>query len=172
VIRPNLEVRSYLPSTKFLYRMFSGGNTSAWEKFSRVGRTMWYGHTYDFSQIYQDNHYKRSGARPITKIKIGQPGSQKLAWGDPNFNQGRYVHPNYSFTSCLSLLNKRNICFNLVLEILFIPSLWKWWMVAKLKLCKNLVHIFVLYAFLNLLVYFETRAWNKTLWEENAYDQI
>jgi hypothetical protein len=31
-------------------------------------------------------------------------------------------------------------------------------MVAKLKLCKNLVHIFVLYAFLNLLVYFETRA--------------
>jgi hypothetical protein len=26
-------------------------------------------------------------------------------------------------------------------------------MVAKLKLCKNLVHIFVLYAFLNLLVY-------------------
>jgi hypothetical protein len=28
-------------------------------------------------------------------------------------------------------------------------------MVAKLKLCKNLVHIFVLYAFLNLLVYFE-----------------
>jgi hypothetical protein len=45
-------------------------------------------------------------------------------------------------------------------------------MVAKLKLCKNLVHIFVLYAFLNLLVYFETRAWNKTLWEANAYDQI
>jgi hypothetical protein len=29
-------------------------------------------------------------------------------------------------------------------------------MVAMLKLCKNLVHIFVLYAFLNLLVYFET----------------
>jgi hypothetical protein len=26
-------------------------------------------------------------------------------------------------------------------------------MVAKLKLCKNLVHIFVLYDFLNLLVY-------------------
>jgi hypothetical protein len=41
-----------------------------------------------------------------------------------------------------------------------------------LKLYKNLVHIFVLYAFLNLLVYFETRAWNKTLWEENVYDQI
>jgi hypothetical protein len=27
-----------------------------------------------------------------------------------------------------------------------------------LKLCKNLVHIFVLYAYLNLFVYFETRA--------------
>jgi hypothetical protein len=27
------------PSTKFLCRMFSGGNTSAWEKFSRTGRT-------------------------------------------------------------------------------------------------------------------------------------
>jgi hypothetical protein len=50
--------------------------------------------------------------------------------------------------------------------------LWKWWMVAMLKLCKNLVHIFVLYAFLNLLVYIETRAWNKTLLEANAYDQI
>jgi hypothetical protein len=33
--------------------------------------------------------------------------------------------------------------------------LWKWWMVAMSKLCKNLVHIFVLYAFLNLLVYFD-----------------
>jgi hypothetical protein len=31
-------------------------------------------------------------------------------------------------------------------------------MVAMLKLYNNLVHIFVLYAFLNLLVYFETRA--------------
>jgi hypothetical protein len=65
-----------------------------------------------------------------------------------------------------------NFCLNHVPEILSIPPLWKWWMVAMLKLCKNLVHIFVLYAFLNLLVYFETRAWNKTLWEANAYDQI
>jgi hypothetical protein len=32
VIRPNLEVRLYLPSTKFLCRMFTGGDTSAWEK--------------------------------------------------------------------------------------------------------------------------------------------
>jgi hypothetical protein len=45
-----------------------------------------------------------------------------------------------------------------VLVILSIPSLWKWWMVAKLKLWKNLVHIFVLYAFLNLLVYFENKS--------------
>jgi hypothetical protein len=34
------------------------------------------------------------------------------------------------------------------------------------------MHIFVLYAFFNLLVYFEIRAWNETLWEANAYDQI
>jgi hypothetical protein len=27
-----------------------------------------------------------------------------------------------------------------------------------LKLCKNLVHIFLLYAFLNLLVYFENKS--------------
>jgi hypothetical protein len=45
-------------------------------------------------------------------------------------------------------------------------------MVAMLKLFKNLVHVFVLYAFLNLLAYFETRDWNKILWEANAYDQI
>jgi hypothetical protein len=56
-----------------------------------------------FSQIHQDNHYKRLGARPITKMKTGQLGSQNLAWGDPIFNQGRYVHPNYSLTSCLSI---------------------------------------------------------------------
>jgi hypothetical protein len=31
-------------------------------------------------------------------------------------------------------------------------------MVAMLKLCKNLVYIFLLYAFLNLLVYSEMRA--------------
>jgi hypothetical protein len=30
-------------------------------------------------------------------------------------------------------------------------------MVAMLKFCKNLVHIFVLYAFLNLLVYCENK---------------
>jgi hypothetical protein len=52
---------------------------------------------------------------------------------------------------------KENVCFNHVLEILSIPSLWKWWMVAMLKFCKNLVHIFVLYAFLNLLVYCENK---------------
>jgi hypothetical protein len=45
-------------------------------------------------------------------------------------------------------------------------------MAADLKLCKNLVHIFVLYVFLNLLVYFERRAWNKTLLEASAYDQL
>jgi hypothetical protein len=44
-------------------------------------------------------------------------------------------------------------------------------MVAMLKVCKNLVFIFVLCVYLNLLVYFETRAQNKILWEENAYDQ-
>jgi hypothetical protein len=31
-------------------------------------------------------------------------------------------------------------------------------MVAKLKLCKNLVHIVVLYAFLNFLVNFENKS--------------
>jgi hypothetical protein len=31
VIQRNLEVRPYLPSTSFLCRMFTGGNTSAWE---------------------------------------------------------------------------------------------------------------------------------------------
>jgi hypothetical protein len=40
-------------------------------------------------------------------MKTRQPGSQKLAWGDPIFNQGRYVHPNQFSTSCLSHLNKR-----------------------------------------------------------------
>jgi hypothetical protein len=87
--------------------MFSGGNTSAWEKFSRADRTKWYGRTYDFSQIHQDNHYKYPGARPITKMKTGQPESE--LGGDPIFNQGRYVHPNYSFISCLSILNKRKM---------------------------------------------------------------
>jgi hypothetical protein len=59
-------------------------------------------------------------------MKTGQQGSQNLAWGDPIFNQKRYVHPNYILTSCLSLLNKRKIfSSNHVLEILSIPSLWK-----------------------------------------------
>jgi hypothetical protein len=40
-------------------------------------------------------------------MKTRQPGSQKLAWGDPIFNQGRYVHPNQFSTSSLSHLNKR-----------------------------------------------------------------
>jgi hypothetical protein len=39
-----------------------------------------------------------------------------------------------------------------------------------LKLCKNLVYNRVLYEHLNLLVY-ETKASNKNLWEENAYEQ-
>jgi hypothetical protein len=48
------------------------------------------------------------------------------------------------------------------LNLVYIPSLWKWWIVAMSKLFMNLMHIFLLYVFLNLLVYFETRAWNKT----------
>jgi hypothetical protein len=39
VIQPNLEVQPYLPSTKFLCRMFTEGDTSAWGKYSRAGRT-------------------------------------------------------------------------------------------------------------------------------------
>jgi hypothetical protein len=39
-------------------------------------------------------------------MKTRHPGSQNLAWGDPMFNQGRYVHTNQFSTSCLSLLNK------------------------------------------------------------------
>jgi hypothetical protein len=73
--------------------MFLGGNTSAWEKFSRAGRTKRYGRTYDFSQIHQDNHYKRPGARPIIKMKTGQPESQNLTWGRPHF-QSRKVCPS------------------------------------------------------------------------------
>jgi hypothetical protein len=74
----------------------------------------------------QCHHYKRPGARPITKMKTGQPESQNLAWGRPHF-QSRKVCPSklLFLTSCLSLLNKRSICFNHVLEILSIPSLWK-----------------------------------------------
>jgi hypothetical protein len=45
------------------------------------------------------------------------------------------------------------------------------WNNEKLPLCKNLAHNFVLYELLNLSVYFETWAWNKTLWEANAYGQ-
>jgi hypothetical protein len=40
-----------------------------------------------------------------------------------------------------------------------------------LKLYKNLSYNFVFYELLNLLLYFETRALNTTLWEANAYDQ-
>jgi hypothetical protein len=85
VIRPNLEVWSYLPSTKFLCMIFTGGDTSAWTKYSRVGRTKWYGLTYDFSQIHEDKHYKLPGAQLITKMKTRQPGIQKLALGRPHF---------------------------------------------------------------------------------------
>jgi hypothetical protein len=127
MIWPNLEVRLYLPLTKFLCKMFIGKGQSAWWKFSRIDRTKWYGRTYDFSQIHQDNHYKCPGARPITKMKTGQPEGQNLSWGDPIFNQGRYVHPNYSFTSCLSLLKKGkcllqpcawNLVYTLTLEMM------------------------------------------------------
>jgi hypothetical protein len=38
VIRPNLEVRPYLPSTKFLCRMFAGGDTCPGENI--VGPTV------------------------------------------------------------------------------------------------------------------------------------
>jgi hypothetical protein len=93
VIQSNLEVRSYLPSINFLCRMFTGGNTSAWGKYSRVSRTKWYSRTYDFSQIHQDNHYKRPGAQLITKMKTGQPRSQILTWGRPHV-QSRKVCPS------------------------------------------------------------------------------
>jgi hypothetical protein len=65
--------------------MFTGWDMSAWSKFSRAGRTKWYGRTYDFSQIHQVYHYKLPGAQLITKMKTRQPGSQKLAWGRANF---------------------------------------------------------------------------------------
>jgi hypothetical protein len=107
VIRPNLEVRPYLPSTKILCRMFTGGDTSACKKYSRADHTKWYGCTYDFSQIHQDNHYKHTGAQLITEMKTDQPRSQNLAWGRPHF-QSRKVCPSELLfsTSCLSLFNK------------------------------------------------------------------
>jgi hypothetical protein len=62
-------------------------------------------------------------------MKTRQPGSQKLAWGDPIFNQGRYVLPNQFSTSCFSYLNKRKqqkfLLQPCALEILSISSLWK-----------------------------------------------
>jgi hypothetical protein len=95
--------------------------------------------------------------------------------GDPIFNQGRYVNPNKFSTSCLSHLNKRKQQKYLLRpcsrNFVYISSLWKWWIVAMSKLCKNLMYNLLLYEHLNSLVYFEMRAWNKTLWEENAYDQ-
>jgi hypothetical protein len=112
---------------------------------------------------------------PSPKWRYGDQVAKIWLGGDPIFHQGRYVHPNLFSTPCLSHLNERKTtkkCFNYVLGILSIPSLWKWWTVSMLKLCKNLVHIFVLYAFLNFLVYFERRAWNKSLWEANPYNQI
>jgi hypothetical protein len=164
VIGPNPEVRQYLPSTKFLCRMLIGGDTSAWKKYSRAGRRKWYSRTYDFfSQIHQDNDYKLPGAQH-PKISLGETPF--------SIEEGMSTQTNFQHLVYLIWINKKNICFNHVLEILSIPSLWKWWMVAMLKLCKNLVHIFVLYIYLNLLVYFETRAWIKTSWEANAYDQI
>jgi hypothetical protein len=87
--------------------MFTGGDMSAWSKYSRAGRTKWYDRTYGFSQIQQINHYKLPSTQLITRMKIHQPGSQNLAGGDPIFNQGRYVHPNYFSTSCLTHMNKR-----------------------------------------------------------------
>jgi hypothetical protein len=108
-------------------RMFSGGNTSAWENFIRADRTKCYVCTYVFSQIHQDNYYKCPGTHPITKMKTCQLESQNLAWGDPIFNHGRYVHPNYFFISCLSLLNKEkcllkpcawNLVYTLTLEMM------------------------------------------------------
>jgi hypothetical protein len=72
---------------------FTGGNTSAWEKFSRAGRT------YDFSQIHEDNHYKHPGARAITKMETGQPESQNLAWGRAHF-QSR-IKEMFASTMCL-----------------------------------------------------------------------
>jgi hypothetical protein len=93
VIQPNLEVRPYLPSTKILCMMFIEGDTSIWRKYSRVGRTKWYGRTYDFSQIHQVNYYKLPSAQLITKMKTRQPGSQNLAWGRPHV-QSRKVCPS------------------------------------------------------------------------------
>jgi hypothetical protein len=93
---------------------------------------------------------KWSQANQGAKIQLGEtPFSIK---------ESMSTQINFQYLVYLFLIN---FCFNHVFEILSIPSLWKWWMFAMLKLCKNLVHIFMLYAFLNLLVYFETRAWNK-----------
>jgi hypothetical protein len=39
------------------------------------------------------------------------------------------------------------------------------------KTLQEQMYNFVLYEYLNLFVYFETWALNKTLWETNAYDQ-
>jgi hypothetical protein len=55
------------------------------------------GRIYDFSQIYQDNYYKRPSAQLITKIKTSQPGSQNLAWGRPHFQSRKVCLPKPIF---------------------------------------------------------------------------
>jgi hypothetical protein len=62
-----------------------------------------------FSQIHQDNHYKRLGARPITKMKTGQPDGQKLAWGRPHFQSRKVCPSKLLFNILFIYLNKGKI---------------------------------------------------------------
>jgi hypothetical protein len=73
----------------FVQDVFRMGHECLVKIWYRAGRTKGYDRTYDFSKIHQDNHYKCPGAQPITKMKTGQPGSQKLAWGRPHFQSSK-----------------------------------------------------------------------------------
>jgi hypothetical protein len=145
---------------------------SAWWKYSRASRTKWYDCTYIRFFTNPSRQLLQASMCSTHHQNEDKPTREpKFSLGETPFSikEGMSTQTNFQYLVYLFWIN---ICFDHVLEILSIPSLWKWLMVAMLKLCKNLVHIFVLYAFFILLVYFETRAWNKTLWEANVYDQI
>jgi hypothetical protein len=89
--------------------MFTGGDTSAWKNL--VGQAV-----PSDTAVPMIFHKSIKTTTTSVQVLVSSPKRRQanqrakiLLGGDPIFNQGWYVHPNYSFTSCLSFLNKRKM---------------------------------------------------------------
>lgn len=134
------------PLQNSLCRKITGGDTSTWRKGSRFGRSLRYGRTYQIATLEQlqatkcsTDHQDQGRANPITRTSLGEILTPK---------EGMSIQTNLDilFTTLNKIKCFPSMCF---WNIVYTSSSWKWWIVALLKSCKNLVCNFVLYEHLS-----------------------